>query len=55
MNSLLHPEVHRKSFRTLQENEVSNAMLANIHTKRSDAFFTFVVAARPDAYLPEQI
>jgi hypothetical protein len=48
LNSLFHHEAHEASFTTLSGNEVSNAMLTDIHTKRSDAFFKFVVAARAD-------
>jgi hypothetical protein len=36
---LIQHEVHGARFTTLKQNEVSNAMLTNIYTRRSDAFF----------------
>jgi hypothetical protein len=45
---LIGHEVRGASFKTLKQNEVSNAMLTNIHTRRSDAFFRFVVVGRAD-------
>jgi hypothetical protein len=42
-----HP-VHGASFVTLQSNEVSNKMLTNVYTRRSDAFFRFTVVGRAD-------
>jgi hypothetical protein len=45
---LMKHEVHGASFSTLKMNEVSNSMLTNIYTRRSDAFFRFVVIGRVD-------
>jgi hypothetical protein len=47
-NKLIEHKVHGASYTTLKENEVSNSMLADIYTRKSDAFFRFVVVARAD-------
>jgi hypothetical protein len=44
----IQQDVHGASFATLKENEVSNAMLADISTRRSDAFHRFTVVGRAD-------
>jgi hypothetical protein len=48
IQKLIEHEVHGASFTTLKNSEVSNAMLTNIYTRRSDAFFRFVVVGRAD-------
>jgi hypothetical protein len=40
--------VRRASFTTLKDNEVSNAMMMNVYTRRLDTFFRFVVLGRAD-------
>jgi hypothetical protein len=45
---LMKHEAHGASFRTLKMNEVSNSMLTNVYTRKSDAFFRFVVVGRAD-------
>jgi hypothetical protein len=47
-NKLMTHAVHGASFVTLKANEVSNGILTNVYTKRSDAFFRYVVVARAD-------
>jgi hypothetical protein len=42
-----HP-VHGMSYTTLKDNATSNAMLTDIYTRRSDAFFRFTVVGRAD-------
>jgi hypothetical protein len=42
-----HPQ-RGAAFVTLRENEMSNRVLMDIYTKRTDAFFRFVVAGRAD-------
>jgi hypothetical protein len=44
---LEHP-MHGATFVTLKENEASNKFLTNIYTKRSNAFFRFMVGGRAD-------
>jgi hypothetical protein len=44
-------EAHGASFTILKNNEISNAMLTNVHIRRTDAFFRFVVIGRAD-WLP---
>jgi hypothetical protein len=41
--------VHGATFRTLGDNTVSNRMMNNIFSKRSDAFFRYTIAARTDS------
>jgi hypothetical protein len=41
-------ECHGASFTTLKSNEVSNAMLTDVCTGRSDALFRFTVVGRAD-------
>jgi hypothetical protein len=48
IEKLMQHNVHGASFNTLRSNEVSTCMLTNISTKKSDAFFRYVVAARAD-------
>jgi hypothetical protein len=43
---LISREMHGATFVTVQDHLVSNQILTNIYTKRSDAFFRFVVAGR---------
>jgi hypothetical protein len=45
---LIEHEVHGASFTTLKGNEASNKILTDICTRRSDAFFRFVVVGRAD-------
>jgi hypothetical protein len=45
---LICHEVHGASYTTLKENDSSNSMLTNIYTRRTDAFFRFVVVGRAD-------
>jgi hypothetical protein len=45
---LIEHEVHGASFITLKGNEASNKILTDIYTRRSDAFFRFVVVGRAD-------
>jgi hypothetical protein len=51
---LMKHEVHGASLSTLKMIEVSNSMLTNVYTRRSDAFFRFVVVGRTDC-LPTPI
>jgi hypothetical protein len=46
---LTSKEVHGATFRTLGDNTVSNGVMTNIISKRSDAFFRYTVAARTDS------
>jgi succinate dehydrogenase/fumarate reductase flavoprotein subunit len=39
----IQDEVHAASLTTLRNNEVSTAMVMNVYTGRSDAFFRFLV------------
>jgi hypothetical protein len=48
IEKLMSHQVHGASYTTLKGNEPSNAMLTNIYTHRSDAFFRFVVVGRAD-------
>jgi hypothetical protein len=48
IEKLIEHEVHGATFSTLKKNEISNGMLVNIETRRSDAFFRFVVVGRAD-------
>jgi hypothetical protein len=48
IKKLIQQEVHEASFTTLKNNEISNAMLTNIYTRKSDAFFPFVVVGPAD-------
>jgi hypothetical protein len=43
---LVQHKVHGASFTTLKNNETSDAMLTDIYTRRSDAFYRFVVVGR---------
>jgi hypothetical protein len=45
---LVEHEVHGASYVTLKGNETSNSILTNIYTRKSDAFFRFVVVGRAD-------
>jgi hypothetical protein len=54
IEELMKLEVHGASYETLRNNEMSNGMLTNIHTRRSDAFFRFVIMGRTDC-LPTPI
>jgi hypothetical protein len=45
---LMKHEVHGASYETLRTNEMSNGMLTTLSTRRSDAFFRFVVVGRAD-------
>jgi hypothetical protein len=48
IEKLIQHDVHGANFRTLKNNEVSNAMPMNIYTRRANTFFRFVVVARAD-------
>ena len=48
IEALVRHDVHGASFTTLKRNEVSNAILTDVHTRRSDAFFRFTVVGRAD-------
>jgi 3-dehydroquinate dehydratase len=48
IDKLIEHQHHGASYTTLKGNEVSNGMLTNIYTRRSDAFFRFVVVGRAD-------
>jgi hypothetical protein len=48
IKKLIEHETHGASFITLKENDVSDAMLTNISTKKSDTFFRSVVVGRAD-------
>jgi hypothetical protein len=54
LNSLLRYEVHGASLAELRGNEVLNTILINVHTRRTDAFFRYFVAARTDC-LPTSV
>jgi hypothetical protein len=41
-------ELHGASYTTLKNNEASNAILKDIYTRRSDAFYRFMVVGRAD-------
>jgi hypothetical protein len=43
--------VRGASFTTVKNNEVSNRMLTNVYTRRSDSFFRFVDVGRADSLL----
>jgi hypothetical protein len=45
---LIQHDVHGASYPSLKDNEVSNSMLTNIHSRKSDAFFRFMVVGRAD-------
>jgi hypothetical protein len=45
---LIEHEVHGATYTTLKRNDVSNRMLIDIYTRKSDAFFRFVVVGRAD-------
>jgi hypothetical protein len=45
---LIAHEVHGASYTTLKANEVSNKMLVDIYSRRSDAFFRFTIVGRAD-------
>jgi hypothetical protein len=45
---LIQHEVHGASYTTLKNNKTSNAFLTDIDTRRSDAYFRFVVVGRAD-------
>jgi hypothetical protein len=47
-NKLIEHKVHGASYTTLKGNEVSNSMLTDIYTRKSDAFFRFVIVGRAD-------
>jgi hypothetical protein len=42
IDKLIEHQLHGASYTTLKGNEVSNGLLTNIYTRRSDAFFRFV-------------
>jgi hypothetical protein len=46
--NLLEHKVHGASYTTLKANEVSNAMITDIYSKRTDAFFRYMILARAD-------
>jgi hypothetical protein len=48
IETLLRKEKHGATFATLEDNPVSNEMLIDARTMKSDAFFRFTVAARAD-------
>jgi hypothetical protein len=48
ITSLLQKEKHGATFETLKDNKISNKMLTDAKTTKSDAFFRFTVAARAD-------
>jgi ribosomal protein L27 len=48
IEKLVEHKVHGASFTTLKDNDTSNAMLTDIYTRRSDAFYRFVVVGRAD-------
>jgi hypothetical protein len=48
IEKLVQHKVHGASFITLKENNTSNAMLTDIYTRRSDAFYRFIVVGRAD-------
>jgi hypothetical protein len=48
IDKLMQYKVHGASYSTLKMNQVSNAMLTNIYTRKSDTFFRFVVVGRAD-------
>jgi hypothetical protein len=48
LDSLLQHEVHGATYTTLPGNAVLNTILMNMRTRRTDAFFRYVVAARAD-------
>jgi hypothetical protein len=48
IEEVMKHEVHGASYETLRNNEMSNGMLTNIYTRRSDAFFRFVIMGRTD-------
>jgi hypothetical protein len=48
ITSLLQTEKHGATFETLKDNMISNKMLTNTKTMKSDAFFRFTVASRAD-------
>jgi hypothetical protein len=47
----MNDEGHEASYTTLKNNEVSSKMLTNVFTRRTDAFFRFVVVGRTDCLL----
>jgi hypothetical protein len=49
ITKLIAHGVRGASFTTLKNNEVSNRMLTNVYTRRSDSFFRFVVVGRADS------
>jgi hypothetical protein len=48
---LIGYEIHGANYTTLKVNEVSNSMLTNIYTRKSETFFRFVVVGRADCLL----
>jgi uncharacterized C2H2 Zn-finger protein len=48
LTKLMTHAVHGASYGTLKASEVSNGILTNVYTKKSDAFFRYVVVARAD-------
>jgi hypothetical protein len=48
IKSLLEKEKHGATFETLKDNQMSNKILTDAKTMKSDAFFRFRVAARAD-------
>jgi hypothetical protein len=48
---LIQHEVHGASYTTLKNNKTSHAILTDIYTRRSDAFYRFVVVGRADCLL----
>jgi hypothetical protein len=55
IEKLIEHEVHGASFTTLKGNKISNAMLTNVYTPRSDAFFRFVVIVGKADCLPTSV
>jgi hypothetical protein len=48
IEKLMNYEVHGASYTTFKNNEISNKMLTNVFTRRTDAFFRFVAVGRSD-------
>jgi hypothetical protein len=48
IEKLIEGKYHRASFTTLKNNEVSNAILTGASTRKTDAFFRFVIVGRTD-------
>jgi hypothetical protein len=46
INQLIEHKCHGASFPTLKCNEVSNSLLTDVHTRRTDPFFRFMVVGR---------